>query len=900
MKPLQFALALAIGFMPAVSLHAADGADSPALPADSPCLKEQWPKARTLVWAKPGTSEAALKPGNWMEYASAEDYRVGKPGRPAEAPPDANTDLVLPDAPDGKSYIVMFLQRRARQNNPWTEPPSLFCRHITIGKGAALDGGCGITRGQHTFTSRPDLDMGVEIHGNVTVEEGGYIYGKLIFAGKRHTFFRIDNSPEPLGSEITVRKDGGAGITLLARQYDLGRGVTIESGRLVLGPRTHLRFNATREARKQLGKLNPRYGLSTISRTKNRESYVYVHKGAALQMQAGSSIGRVRAPEDTVADLRIEGLLQIGSAGDAKGDPATIELVMGAGDGRFLDQPGGLYLRPTAEVKNYGRLSITAFDPNGPATADTGVSIFMEKAVDLGEVSFDYLCPGGIVAKDPEATRAAMAKATFGRHCAVKGAKLFSKLDLIDFAGGMGTVEFVDGLTTDCEIIYPHTGRLIVRSRGCRTVQSFDLKTVGAVTIAGKRTEYNAKRPLTAKEQELRNINALWGDVPSPGQLGKYGSYQWAKIPLLVWRHPGESGERLVGPNWLDESGMPYFESPMGIDPNIDILLPAADSFYATTGHGTGGCGRGLPGRHLTIEYNATYGNSFNVQGNLWVKHGGGTRGRNFGQYVNTGSGVHRFMRLDGQRMAGKGELVGDGVVDVQIARWAHFETGKDGTLEFIGKARAAGDWMRICGPGTLIISEGSALADTNRAAVDITPGATVVLLQDARIGLEITRQQDVCRASVCVGGTLMIGLPDRPITRDMLFPVAGVTKDRIRRDPAGSNRTAGVSLLVGKQGRLVVHNADPAKARVIFKMYDSEKAKARAKLWGDFDSPDGIALCFAGKTELNGVVFDDVYEGGIMVSPATRATWKNVFYGEHNLAEPDKLYWGLETEGSQ
>ena len=28
------------------------------------------------------------------------------------------------------------------------------------------------------------------------------------------------------------------------------------------------------------------------------------------------------------------------------------------------------------------------------------------------------------------------------------------------------------------------------------------------------------------------------------------------------------------------------------------------------------------------------------------------------------------------------------------------------------------------------------------------------------------------------------------------------------------------------------------------------------------------------------------------MVSPQQRAKWKNVSYGDNNLAKPDKLYW--------
>jgi hypothetical protein len=44
-------------------------------------------------------------------------------------------------------------------------------------------------------------------------------------------------------------------------------------------------------------------------------------------------------------------------------------------------------------------------------------------------------------------------------------------------------------------------------------------------------------------------------------------------------------------------------------------------------------------------------------------------------------------------------------------------------------------------------------------------------------------------------------------------------------------------------------------------------------------------------------VVFDNVLENGIMVRLATRETWKNVSYGEHNLAKPEKLYRDLKVE---
>jgi hypothetical protein len=849
------------------------------------------PAARCLVWAKPGETGDALDAANWTEYASSADYEAGKPGKPATAGPDANTDLVLPGAPEGGSYIAGFRKIGAKGSNPWTAPPSLLCRNVTIGHGAALDGGYGSTRGVMSYSSRSDFDCAAEIHGSVNVAEGGCIYGKLIFAGGASAQFRVPDSPEPLGNNITVRKSVAASVTIQAPRYDLTGAVTVESGRLVLGPDTHLRFDATDQARARLGKLPAvRQGEGAADR---RDCCVLVCKGATLELQGGSSLARIKAPENPAADLRIEGTLQVSSPGGA-GAPVTLALCMAKGEGKFLTQPGGLYLRPTGEIKNTGRLVITAASPPGPAKADTGVSVFLEKPADFGDVTFDYLRAGGIVSRDPAAAKAALAKAAFGEHCAARGDGLFAKLDLIDFSGGMGAVEFVDGLKSECEILYPLAGRLIVRSKGYRIAQSFDLKSVHSVTIAGKTTEFNPSRPLTPAESELRKLNALWADAPGPGQVGKFANCVWPKAPLLVWRNPGVSGSRFVGPNWLDENGVPYFESPMDIDPDIDILLPGSATYYTATGFGTGGIGgKPVPCRHLTVELNAQYGATFDIRGNMWLKHGSDTRGRNFGQYRNPAVGIHRFVRADGMTpsMGKKATSPFRERRDGSLGQWADFEIGKDSTIEFTGRARVAADWVSFKGGGTFILSEGSFLCGGERAAITIAPDTSLVMLQDAMLGHEITVQRDECFASIFVGGTLMIGLPDRPITRDMPFPLAGVLKDKINRSASSNSRTTGASLIVSNQGRLAVYSADPAKARVVFSMWNTERARNEGAKWG---KPDGIILDFAGKAELNGVVFDNCYEGGIMVSPEQRATWKNVFYGEHNLAVPDKLYWRL------
>jgi len=885
MKCKYLAAILSIGLLAAGSLQ--------AVGAEATFVNESWPKARTLVWAKPGKGGMAFEADAWLEYASAADYTAGKDGKPAANGPDAKTDIILPDAPDGEAYIVgCMVSARTRGRSSKPEALTLSCRHVTIGSGAALDGSIGASRGRTVTSDWPDDDTPMNIHGDVTVKDGGYIYGPLRFVGDKSVRFSIGASPEPLARSLLIRKTKGACVTLAAKQYDLVDAADVESGRLVLAAGTHLRINASLQARIDRKKLRKRgYGRDG--------AHLRVRKNAALEMHAGSRIGRVNAPDDVVADMRIEGLLQIGRKGDSSESPAVIELTVAEGDGEFLNQPGGLYIQSGARVNNFGALSITAGNPEKTAP-NKGVSIFLESQADLGKVNVDYLRAGGIAATDPVAARKALAAATFGKHCAAAGDAIYSKIEFVDFKSGFGSVEFVDGLRTECEILFPLGDRLIVRSEGNRTVQSFDLRSVCAVEMDGRRIEYNPQRTLTAKEQKLREVNALWADVPGKGQIGAYGTQKWPRVPLMVWRRPGKSGSRFTAANWLDQTGRPYFQLPVSVDskaddlPVADILLTASDEFYQiAVDRPQWRIG------HMTIENGVQIFTTYNVTGNLWMKDGSGMHAPWFGKYSNSTPGVHRFLRFDGMRIRRpkRGEKTPQRVApeDWRISQWGCYHTAAGGTLELIGKNHV-NDQFRVIGEGKLIISENSYLSPGLRACFAIQPEATVVLLQDARISVETTAKQQG-KASVWVGGTLMIGTPQRPITRDMIFPVVGVEEQYIIRKPAGGIRTPGVSFLLGDKGRLVMHTVDPTKARLVFKMHDSEKARAAGKKYGD---PKGAVLAFFGKTELDGVVFDNVLEGGIMVSPETRATWRNVSYGKNNLAEPDKLYWIPKPEEKQ
>jgi len=910
MKAFRFAFAIGIVLLATGPLQALEGLDSAGSTKDRPFQKEQWPQARTLVWAKPGTSGSMQSPRSWTEYASTADYLAEKDGRPATNPPDKNTDLILPDSPDGQPYVVGCLEKR-KDNE---DNPRVDCRHITIGKDAGLDGGCEFNRGRPSYPRAAGPDAPMEIYGNVTVNDGGYIFGPHVFLGDKHTYFSIGNSPEPLGRSWTIRKSNDASVTLLSKRYELAEGVAVRSGRLVLPSGAHLCFGVGLQARIELEKQNEN-GMY------RKGAYFNVHKMGILEMHGGSRIGRTREPEGFVADLRIEGLLQIGRPGEQGDQSAVIELGMAEGDGGFLTQHGGLYIRPSARVENFGRLAITSYHRDSPATANKGVSLFLENDVELGDVSIDYLRTGGIVATDDKTAKAATARASFGEHCAAKGETLFSRFASVALQGGPGTVEFVDGLKTDCTILFSHAGRLIVRGKGNRTLQSFELAGLHSITIDGSRTEFNPRRALTGKEQELRQLNALWADVPGKGQAGRYGDQQWPDCPVMIWARPGTSGAGDVGPNWLDETGTPYFEIPRisqdgdGNDtPSIDMLLPAADTRYVASGGGEGL----LPHRHLTIEQNACYGITHPLRGNLWMKHGSGlsgSRAESFeggGRFDNLQPGVHRFLRFDGKRIPYRAGGIDAPLVDSRdavLSQFGYFSAGDGGTLEMIGRIRSAADRLSIAGAGTVIISEGSELLEGSRSALWINQGATLALLPDAFAGTVMTQQRPRCHTCVIVGGTLMIGLPDRPIRRDVRFPLSGIKKELINRNPAFSVRSTGCSFVLGQQGRFVVHSADPQKARVIFTMHDSERAiandaryRAQAPASNDMAlwKPEGIICYFGGQTEVNGIVFDKVCRGGIIVAPEVRAKWKNVFYGQDNLAEPEELYCDLSKEGPQ
>ncbi|MEX0654621.1 MAG: hypothetical protein WD534_03175 [Phycisphaeraceae bacterium] len=491
----------------------------------------------------------------------------------------------------------------------------------------------------------------------------------------------------------------------------------------------------------------------------------------------------------------------------------------------------------------------------------------------------------------------------------------------------------VDGAQVEAEVLFEHPAveRLIVRSPEHRTVQSLDLEQVHAVTVNGRTTTYADRRELSEPERIERERNGLWGDEAGEGQLGRYARESWDPRPLLVWAQPGTSGDAMDAANWLDEHGEPLAEMPWqegqrgrrrsaGRAFDGDVLLPAAADTYEVLQPGQRDHLEPVALRHLTVEANASYRVRYTVHGNLWVKDDAALgKGTQTGGLGSGDTNKHTFARFCNYHDEPEHQ---DAVPPENrwayapiISHWVRIDTGEQGSLEIVGQSRGPSDRATLR-RGQLIISKDSYLGNGPRGSFYNEPGTTVVLLDGARIGSPMALNSNN-RATYGIGGTLLFGHPDKPLTRDLIFSATHFPKDEIQPDASPADRTSGASFVLGPEGRMVVHSVDPARARVVFRprsrllpvsQYAVDREYWRhidrrgdtyyppkPEFWELPDIPTGVAAVFRGQTDFNGVHFDGFYEHGIVVRAQDRQRWQNVTFGDHNYAERGKLFRDLE-----
>lgn len=487
---------------------------------------------------------------------------------------------------------------------------------------------------------------------------------------------------------------------------------------------------------------------------------------------------------------------------------------------------------------------------------------------------------------------------------------LFTSLFLATaaLAGERGIITFVDGTKTDAEILFKHPNApvLIVRSPRNSTVQSFPINEVQSVSSGGRTTAFSAARALKAEEKTRRELDRLWVDEMSPKQLGKYATENWEKKPLIVWAQPGTSGDAMIAASWLDEMGKPLTAPPWNLgstkkrpnDPDTgefdgDALLPAADQPYDAIQAGNRDHLGEFRLRHLTVERNANYKIRYKVAGNLWLKDGsdmgGGTQTGSLG---SGDPGKHTVIRFCGKRMPSKAtrKQASDDAEWAALSHWIKIDTGANGSIEVVGRSGGAGDRLTL-EKGTLVVSEDSYLGNGVRASFYCKPDTTTILLDSAQLGC-LHKLLDGRRATYGIAGKLMFGTPEHPLKRDLRFEAAYLELEELSAAAAPAQRTAGGSIVLGSTGEMIIHSADPTKARVIFcPRPDDAPCSAPALERGKRTLPSGISAVFLGKTDFNGVAFDGFYGGGIIAKPADRAKWKNVSFGPKNLGKPETLF---------
>jgi len=367
------------------------------------------------------------------------------------------------------------------------------------------------------------------------------------------------------------------------------------------------------------------------------------------------------------------------------------------------------------------------------------------------------------------------------------------------------------------------------------------------------------------------------GDIWAGYDVGRsaYAKQSWAGGRLLVWAYPG-SNDRKLDPtdpkNWL-ENGKP---ADRLFDAETDILFPDAETAYFV-----GTKGGPFAVRHLTVGRNARVSiMPLTAYGNVWIKNDGSII------WLEGLSGsANTFARNDNSegrsiRIANKLTVSKTAGTSVEIV--GCFDTGDDLNLH----------------SGAMIIGPDSAFMPGDRSVQGIYPEATLVLLSGSRFH---KRGNQHWNNEMVVAGKILAGTPERPLTKDCFLGLSYKAKGRISEEALHSKpgRPDDYSLVVTPDGAISVHSEDPKKARLIIG-YHGRTVRVG---WGqdaytkpeppEFKAlPHKIDMVLLGDVRFSGVLFDYILEGGILLPHMdVHKKWKNIFYGEHNAAMPDKLY---------
>jgi hypothetical protein len=334
----------------------------------------------------------------------------------------------------------------------------------------------------------------------------------------------------------------------------------------------------------------------------------------------------------------------------------------------------------------------------------------------------------------------------------------------------------------------------------------------------------------------------LW---PADVKKTAYYKETWEPARLLVWagERKGQIGDKqLKDPaNWVefpaseDGYGEPR-EAKTPPDGKTDVVFPDVPRAMRTGG---------ISCRHLTIGSNVRFGSSPGI-GNVWA----------YGQVQ--AAFLHLTFRGDKDTF-----FRGGGT-----AKALRLNKAEGASVELLGSYRV-GDWTEF-NTGTFIIGPDATLMAGPRHQNIIAPKGTLVLMDGATYRTVRPKSTDT---DLRIWGTVMAGMPDRPLKKDATFALNGKTK-------------GGSSLRLTTIGVLAVHSADPKTVRLVFRMRDwpDDSKRPHKKV--------PIDLFLAGKTDFDGVRFEDMRTGGIRLTGRhVRESWKHVSFGHNSADDPDDLF---------
>jgi len=369
----------------------------PDLTGKEAFFTQKWPKARVLVWAQPGTSGAVAKgtpkTKNQVHVMNAADWLEN--GKPASAPPDADTDIVLPDA--GKAYSVFLPE----------------ARHITIGRNASA--------------AVPRLI------GNLWIKAGGKYgtpQGRLRIRGDQHTFFRNDNGLTPAGEKPQAGKKAPAGLILghdliVQKHKDasveflgvnrIGDEVVMWEGTVILGPQSTFKTGWP--------------------------STQVIGPEAAMVLMSGSYFGKEVSGGGPV-DIHVLGSVFAGTPDRPLTRDATLGVsspnfqktnkgqVQGGQFGLLIDRQARLAVHSQDPTKARLILKWNEGIQRGEQTVAVGdkINLTLLGKLDLNGVVFDQVALGGIRLPDPS-QRTQWKNVFYGPKNAGKPDELYAKFD---------------------------------------------------------------------------------------------------------------------------------------------------------------------------------------------------------------------------------------------------------------------------------------------------------------------------------------------------------------------------------------------------------------------------------------------------------------------------------------